>query len=165
MSKRNTIDYVCYNEKCKHNDNGFCQLRGVKPNGCINAISKQGYELGIAWRDKQIANLKAKLAEKDKEIESYELMLDKVLTELHTNCYSGLNITHFKEMMINDLGGIAIAQSQSKIDFAVEQLDKVKEFVDNLDTPGVESICNEYMCDIEDYIDNQIKQLKSVKDK
>ena len=71
MSKRNTIDYVCFNEKCKHNDNGFCQLKGVKPNGCINAISKQGYELGIEWRDKQISDLEAKLAESEKEKQEF----------------------------------------------------------------------------------------------
>lgn len=67
MSKRNTIEYVCYNEECKHNDKGFCQLKGVKPNGCINAISKQGLELCIETKNSKIADLEAKLAESEKE--------------------------------------------------------------------------------------------------
>ena len=64
-----------------------------------------------------------------------------------------LRMTKFIEKEIN----------QDKISFALEQLEKVKEYVDNLDTPCVASICNEYMCDIEDYIDNQIKAIKGEK--
>lgn len=67
--KRNTIEYVCYNEECKHNNKGFCQLKGIKPNGCINAISKQGYVLGIEWRDKEINRLTHQLALTEKALE------------------------------------------------------------------------------------------------
>lgn len=57
MRKRNTIDYVCYNNKCKNNENGFCQLKGIKPCSCVDGITKQGYELWIEWRDKKIKHL------------------------------------------------------------------------------------------------------------
>ena len=105
----------------------------------------------------ECAKLREQLAEKEKEIEKLELMLDKVLTELHTNCYSGLNIIHFKEMMINDLGGIAITHNKTKFDYAVEQLERVKELVEK--TRWLEK-AEEV---IEEYIDQLITEIKEGK--
>lgn len=112
MSKRNTIDYVCYNQDCKHNDKCFCQLKGVKPNGCINAISKQGYELCIGLKAEKITDLENQLAltEKALELACKELrdiscmqcnscnrfeMCDYVLSTYPSSCF----IEEAKEMM------------------------------------------------------------------
>ena len=138
MSKRNTIDYVCYNKKCKHNDNGFCQLKGMKPNSCISAISKQGYELGIEWRDKQIADLEAKLDEKEKQIETQKR-----------------NIEFLYDLFVSPQGEQTLkAINQDKISFAVEQLEKVKTNILSNITFGIESV------GIMNSIDNQIEELK-----
>ena len=105
----------------------------------------------------EVKKLKQQLAEKEKEIEKSQLMLDKILTEIHTNCYSGLNIVKFKEMVINDLGGIVNSYNQDKISFAVERLEKVKEFLfeQNIEITRLNKIS--------DFIDNQIKLLKEGK--
>lgn len=106
-------------------------------------------EMWTKFADK-CKDLKQQLAEKDEEIEKSHLILDKILTEIHTNCYSGLNIVHFKEMALNDLGEVAITHNQDKISFAVEQLEKVKLY-------NRQRAYN-YM-PLTNYINNQIKQL------
>jgi hypothetical protein len=87
MSKRNTIDYVCYNNKCKNNENGFCQLKGIKPGSCVNGITKQGYELGIEWRDQKIQHLEMvlecqykKVTELNKDRKEYKELLCNLLS-------------------------------------------------------------------------------------
>lgn len=111
------------------------------------------YKKHIRFKGKEITELKQQLAEK-------ELVLDKILTEIHTNCYSGLNIVKFKEMVLNDLGSIAINHNQDKISFAVERLVNVQKYIsDNAVYVEEESFGRE----INDFIDNQIKQLKEMK--
>lgn len=84
--KRNTIEYVCYNKNCKHNEKGFCQLRGIKPGSCVSGITQQGYECGIDWRDKKIHRLEValeyqykKVAELSKDRKEYKEMLCNLL--------------------------------------------------------------------------------------
>lgn len=101
----------------------------------VEIVEKQHSELlmTIFNGHKENFELKQQLAEKKKETKKLELMLDKVLTELHTNCYSGLNIVHFKEMMLNDLGGAAITYNQDKIEFVIAELEKLLEKTQILD--------------------------------
>ena len=128
-------------------------------------------------QDQKILDLEAKLAESEKKIlelqedsirdnqiyneqlAEKELVLDKILTEIHTNCYSGLNIVKFKEMVLNDLGSVAIKHNQDKISFAVEQLEKVKGKIQH----NILFVnCDDYVNVIEE-IDNQIKAIKEGK--
>ena len=80
--------------------------------------------------EKEIAELKQQLAEKDE--------------------------AHMKAMenALNDFLTLRQELNQDKISFAVEQLEKVKEF---LKTNWMDGI------DIDEFIDNQIKQLKETK--
>jgi hypothetical protein len=115
-----------------------------------------GYELcnGAEWKDfldvvnklgKEKANLEAKLAEKEKEIEKWKTdyencsKLEKLMSKERQYCLDNW-----------------IASDQDKISFAVEQLEKVKEWVKK----RFEEISCIYEEDAADYIDNQIEELK-----
>lgn len=106
-------------------------------------VDGQKYNELREQKDKEIQDLKQQLAEKDKEIEiltkqnkalvEEEDLLDKKLKELGVDC-------------IEDLGK---SQNQK----ALEQLEKVKEFVNE--------IYGEYSASITtNFIDNQINELK-----
>lgn len=95
-----------------------------------NSLMKLCYE--------EISDLEAKLAEKDKELSEYVKIVDDLHKQLSDKC-------DFCDK----------TKDQDKISFAIEQLEKVKEYNDNL------------VCDDEDYynyitafIDNQINELK-----
>lgn len=108
------------------------------------------------YEDK-IADLEAKLAEK-------ELVLDKILTEIHTNCYSCLNIVKFKEMVLNDLGSIVIKHNQDKISFCIEQLENVRNKIHRICFFTCDFKCDEIMLQQSDkIIDNQIEEIKKEK--
>lgn len=107
-----------------------------------------------------IYELKQQLAEKDKEIEELKRFdaLNKTFFDLFR--------TAFKEPdkvddLFNTLKTMQEKQDQDKISFAVEQLEKLKEEIeDGWKMVGYEGLCfNEVM----GFIDNQIKQLKGEK--
>lgn len=105
---------------------------------------------------KELDRLNEQLAEKDKEIEQLKKFddLNKTFFELFR--------TAFKEPdkvddLFNTLKTIQEKHNQDKISFAVEQLGKIKRYIDD----------NAYYIDeinfgeeINEYIDNQIKELK-----
>ena len=108
---------------------------------------------------KENQQLKQQLAEKEKEIEQLKKFddLNKTFFELFR--------TAFKEPdkvddLFNTLKTIQEKHNQDKISFAVEQLGKIKRYIDD----------NAYYIDeinfgeeINEYIDNQIKELKGDK--
>ena len=113
-------------------------------------------------KDQQITDLEAKLAEKEKEIESYKHF--KITIETMENNQVDISSTTYTD--------------QDKISFALEQLEKVKEFCekelkecDKLlktefeDDFYIQSVmARESMCfDFRRTIDSQIKQLKGKK--
>ena len=107
-------------------------------------------------QDQQISDLEAKLAEKDKEI----TYLTKQAKKLNNEAQK-----YFEDAYCNDF------QKQTKIDFAVEQLKKVKEFVSRqlfITTKGCSDLdeaeakgCNELREETIKEIDNQIEELKN----
>lgn len=113
-------------------------------------------------KDQQIADLEAKLAEKDKEIEKLKKFDDLNKT------FFDLFRTAFKEPdkvddLFNILKTIQEKQDQDKISFALEQLEKVKEKIN--DCPITDYDTNKhfvkmYQSDAIRQLDNQIKQLK-----
>lgn len=110
---------------------------------------KKAYQEGLLQKqfdkDMEIEQLKQQLAEKDKE-----LYLTKDTLQHHTNIYNNL---------MSDLKTI-------KIDYAVEKLERVKEFF--LEEHRDEEMDTDYIItkdagEIADYILDQIKQLKEGK--
>ena len=86
---------------------------------------------------KEIEDLEAKLAEKEKTVNNY-------------GKFAGLTLREFYEQ-----------QNQDKISFAVEQLSKTKNFVNGQEIFS-KFKCESKVCrDILQAIDNQIKQLKA----
>jgi light-regulated signal transduction histidine kinase (bacteriophytochrome) len=122
-------------------------------------------------QNKQIADLEAKLAEKEKEIENWRYMYEGVMQSCHNGIEENNRLEKLlaeKDEQINMLEehkfyADNIIQSyadkcknhnQDKISFAVEQLEKVKLY-------NRQRAYN-YM-PLTNYIDNQIKQLKEGK--
>ena len=97
-------------------------------------------------KDKQIAKLEAKLVEKDKEIEIVK----------HERDANGGSYMSACKMLTKE--------RQDKISFAVEQLEKVKELVEEksmTQSPfGTQKI---YASDVSSIVDNQINELKEMK--
>ena len=110
----------------------------------------------LMWdKDQRIADLEAKLAEKDKEIENIGKYYDKVNYDLRELC-------HKKE--------------QDKTTFAIEKLEQVKEFCNQREKDftylrdEIKAISHNKWVDyieelrfIKSHINNQIKQLKEDK--
>lgn len=90
------------------------------------------------------ADLVFKLAEKEKEIESYEHTIDQYEHELEV-------YKHNDNIYANSIISFANKNKQDKISFAVEQLEKVKDYAQHIQGGLI------------NYIDNQIKQLKEMK--
>ena len=87
-------------------------------------------------QDKENQQLKQQLAEKDKEYQSFKKIADE-------------NVNYLKNRILEETRSL----NQDKISFAVEQLEKVKEFVNE--------IYGEYSASITtNFIDNQINELK-----
>lgn len=137
-----------------------------KYNKLVEEYNNLKEEVDNNFVDEQEYNeLKQQLAESKKSKESFKVMyFNKCLEYEHLHEKFDDKCVEF-ELKECDYKQTIFEKTQDKIDFAIEQLEKVKEYVDNLDTPCVASICNEYMCDIEDYIDNQIKELKGEDEK
>ena len=96
--------------------------------------------------------LKQQLAEKEKEIENIKLC----------KCVNCTNEYEFMlEGLVEDLEKQIDKDNQDKISFAVEQLEKVKEFCNNPLIQNVYGNIPEFR--VENFIDNQIKQLKEMK--
>ena len=97
---------------------------------CTNCYRSmfQGNKIVKGWMDK-ISDLEEKLAEKEEQLKYYETLLKRQCNE---------------------------CKNQDKISFAVEQLEKVKEWVKK----RFEEISCIYEEDAIEYINNQIKQLK-----
>lgn len=176
MGKRNTIEYVCYNEECKHNKKGFCYLKGVKPGSCVNGITLGGMKLGLEWRDKEIATLKAKFLIKHKECEKRKEMF----IALQKKCASDLSkatkqvedknrefeklvseceetITEIDCLYREEIKSIRKKYRKEKKAFTIKKLRQVQDYFNNpFDNDG----CFKTAGEIYDFIDEIIKELK-----
>ena len=143
------VDYVATNKIIKDQSNQIADLEAklAVADDCADRYWKQ---LGVVEDENE--ELKQQLTEKEKEIIEYV----KINDVLH----SGLS-----ERCIN----CEEEHNQDKISFAVEQLEKVKEWCeDNCDTYdndagkviGLDNVIYTADMPLYDYIDNQIKQLK-----
>ena len=115
------------------------------------SLDKMWLKLAQSFRDEneklqdKVADLEAKLAEKDKRIKKLNLEAQK----------------YYEDAYCNDF------HNQDKISFAVEQLEKVKEFF--LEEHRDEEMDTDYIItkdagEIADYLLDQIKQLKEGQD-
>lgn len=103
----------------------------------------------VAEKDKQIADLQSQLAEKEKEISNIKGLVrerDKQIKNLKTN----------KKRVVGH-------KNKAKIDFAVEQLEKVTNYMitDEKDMFGANYLMNSVY--VLEFIDNQINALKGEK--
>ena len=97
---------------------------------------------GETDKDRKIADLEAKLVEKEKEIAYMTKQAKKFNNEAQK---------YYEDAYCNDF------QKQTKIDFAVEQLEKLKVELHIIHTNG-------YLKAIDEEIDNQINVLRNNKD-
>lgn len=133
----------CYNKLYKSDEQKY-----------VDILHKENSELlvnSLAEKDKQIAELKQQLEEKDEEIAYLTKQVKKFNNEAQK---------YFEDAYCNDFN------NQDKISFAVEQLEKVKEFF--LEEHRDEEIDTDYIItkdagEIADYLLDQIKQLKEMK--
>ena len=114
----------------------------------------------LAEKEKQ--QLKEQLVEKDKEIEQLKKFddLNKTFFNLFRAAFKGPNKI---DDLFNTLKTIQEKQDQDKISFAVEQLEKVKNYMitDEKDMFGANYLMNSGY--VLEFIDNQIKELKGDK--
>lgn len=106
---------------------------------------------GETDKDRKIADLEAKLVEKDKEIAYMTKQAKKFNNEAQK---------YYEDAYCNDF------QKQTKIDFAVEQLKKVKKDIDCYMAIREGDLPSNIEClllDFADKIDNQINGLKGEK--
>ena len=97
---------------------------------------------GETDKDRKIADLEAKLAEKEKEIESYKHF--KITIGTMENNQVDISSTTYTD--------------QDKISFAVEQLEKTRKLIDEL-----LDNCGDKQYKVWEVFDSQIKQLKEGK--
>ena len=165
--------YACSRELCMFYNDIFKQPNEFNKRQAFIDLGRIGITINKQYRE--IADLEAKLAEKEKEIEELKASSDKNIDYLIE--FASL-IENEKDCnkMLKALGRVREGKKyiidkehQDKISFALEQLEKVKEFCDNPKyrveyeyytdcwTTAIDkdSLLNE--------IDNQIKQLKEMK--
>ena len=115
-------------------------------------------------KDQQIADLEAKLAEKEKEnLTLFSMLYETLEKQGCENIVSTIeqmtNLTLEKQS--NWFKGNCV-KDQNKISFAVEQLEKAKSFCISAEDNGW-CVTHKNWLEIVEYIDNQIKQLKEMK--
>ena len=103
-------------------------------------------------KDQRIADLEAKLAEKDEEIAYLTKQVKKFNNEAQK---------YFEDAYCNDF------HNQDKISFAIGQLKKVKEKIQedresliHYNNASEVLIADAFLCDCKNFIDNQIEELK-----
>ena len=103
-------------------------------------------------KDQRIADLEAKLAEKDEEIAYLTKQVKKFNNEAQK---------YFEDAYCNDF------HNQDKISFAIGQLKKVKEKIQedresliHYNNASEVVIAAAFLCDCKNFIDNQIEELK-----
>ena len=110
-------------------------------------------------QDKENHQLKEQLVEKDKEIEQLKKFndLNKAFFNLFRAAFKGPNKI---DDLFNTLKTIQEKHNQDKISFAVEQLEKVKNYMitNEKDMFGANYLMNSGY--VLEFIDNQIKELK-----
>ena len=79
--KNFNIKDVCYNEECKHNDKCICHLTGVRPNGCIHAITKWSLDLRAENLAHELTDRNEALQIKDKLIAQLEDQNGRLIKE------------------------------------------------------------------------------------
>ena len=114
-------------------------------------------------QDKENHQLKEQLVEKDKEIEQLKKFndLNKAFFNLFRAAFKGPNKI---DDLFNTLKTIQEKHNQDKISFAVEQLEKVKNYMitNEKDMFGANYLMNSGY--VLEFIDNQIKELKGEND-
>lgn len=126
-------------------------------NGVLDKSINDTYKLEklLNQQDEQIADLEAKLAEKDKEIEQLKKFddLNKTFFDLFRTAFKKPDKV---DDLFNTLKTIQEKQDQDKISFAIEQLTLFKNSI-------VNKMNNPYSVNIKHILsdfDNQIKELK-----
>ena len=119
---------------------------------------------GETDKDRKIADLEAKLVEKEKEnLTLFSMLYETLEKQGCENIVSTIeqmtNLTLEKQS--NWFKGNCV-KDQDKISFAVEQLEKVKSFCISAEDNGW-CVTHKNWLEIVEYIDNQIKQLKEGK--
>ena len=118
-----------------------CYLMNWVDNKTNKELTALEIEEILHKQDQQIADLEAKLAEKDEEIAYLTKQVKKFNNEAQK---------YFEDAYCNDF------HNQDKISFAVEQLEKLKVELHIIHTNG-------YLKAIDEEIDDQIKELKEGK--
>lgn len=155
------FDYFYESEDCSHE---LCMFYNDIQHQNTDFNCKQAHiDLGriaitLNKQSQRIAELEAKLAEKEKELHYKIAECEKWKTD-YENC-SKLEKTMTKERQycLDNWR----ASEQDKISFVVEQLEKVKEYIHGkyLDETWHNKIVDEDREDTHDFIDNQIEELK-----
>ena len=155
------------------------------------SLDKMWLKLAQSFRDDneklqdKVADLEAKLAEKDKAIENWQTMYESVMQTCHNDKeeierlnkqleekekeieyltkqvkkFNNEAQKYFEDAYCNDF------HNQDKISFAVEKLKETQIYVDNQHFMNARYKCEKKVyADIWNFIDNQIKQLKEQKD-
>ena len=122
---------------------------------------KEAYKEGLLQKqfdkDAEIMQLKQQLAEKEKEIEKISFQYNTVKEARKLEASFRREDIKQQAVIVGDLEKKVDKANQDKISFCIEKLEKVKEVCSQV-------WAMEYAVDaIEDYIDNQIKQLKEGK--
>ena len=143
---RNCIHFNDLEHRCCLNDGKAIQKE------CYFTLSKrkpQGKDIVIENLKTKVADLEAKLAEKDKEIEKLQHYNDRLAQGIYHS---------YGEHFISKV-------KQDKISFAVEKLKEVKKLLEKEYRYDVEEsdFAVVYEVDIDEIIDNQIKLLKEKK--
>ena len=147
---------MLYEKKIKDLEAKLAEMT-EKYNAC-----QEARKLEIEFNKQDKAELKQQLAEKDKEIESLITDLQKALALIKEG----------REIV--DLNDKALERTdQDKISFSVEQLEKVKESLNDYDIQEILSSSSDPYGEFDEncvttdnintIIDNQIKQLKEMK--
>lgn len=167
MSKKNCLRkrrYEYYKGTTEIMDNGANKL----VEDVVNVLNQKDYNIIELIKIKQfqaqrIADLEAKLAEKERELK--QLKLDLGMFSSVNAFINGYGIEKAREVLLQT----EKTKRQDKISFAIEQLEKVKELMRSIDMPNKPELYNNDMFGagfdshyirVEELIDNQINELK-----
>lgn len=158
--------FECGNEFIRNMVNKISDLEAKlaemteKYNAC-----QEARKLEIEFNKQDKAELKQKLAEKEKEIEDMKFMMRNTEQALNNvpNAMAG------QRKRIDELTKELKQANQDKISFAVDNLTEVKKQLRqdvNITAPISElKKLKDYLIGVDEFIDNQIKQLKEMRSK
>lgn len=138
-----------------------CHNELYKKNSYVGLLNKEMDGLLDDYAKRRIADLEAKLAEKQKEIEEITKVVAYRDDMDRSTTINGVKFTNEQIITLQNIDYFVDKHNQDKISFAVEQLSEIREYVK--ECWSLDEIEGKVRLDIVKHIRMKIEQLKEMK--